>query len=278
MSGSALQHAACETLQRLSQTRLSAELKETAAPSALRAPRMYKRSAARSKATHHACQGVQSCATVPSGTPTRNDAPPEPAALLRRRRAGPAPAGTCARGARGRRHGGASARPSRARACRARAPGAAGAHALRRHALPEGQHAGRTARRLGAVGVQVRHLLQRRTAPGRTHRRGRARALGPAGAALCRAAGRVHARAGALWLAWRHCGRTRGATSARAVNRPLCTAGALAGGATPGMWGKPAVMPRWRLSPHARARAKVLGVRVHQALLCQAGYKQPSLL
>jgi len=258
MSGSALQHAACETLQRLSQTRLSAELKETAAPSALRAPRMYKRSAARSKATHHACQGVQSCATVPSGTPTRNDAPPEPAALLRRRRAGPAPAGTSAR--------------------RARAPGAAGAHALRRHALPEGQHAGRTARRLGAVGVQVRHLLQRRTAPGRTHRRGRARALGPAGAALCRAAGRVHARAGALWLAWRHCGRTRGAISARAVNRPLCTAGALAGGATPGTWGKPAVMPRWQLSSHARARAKVLGVRVHQVLLCQAGYKQPNLL
>jgi len=178
----------------------------------------------------------------------------------------------------GARHGGASARPSWARACRARAPGAAAARAPRRHALPEGQHAGLAARRLGAVGVQVRHLLQGRAAPGRGRRRGRARALGPAGAALCRAAGRVHARAGALWLAWRHCGRTRGATSARAVNRPLCTAGALAGGATPGMWGKPAVMPRWRLSPHARARAKVLGVRVHQVLLCQAGYKQPNLL
>jgi hypothetical protein len=102
MSGSALQHAACDLLQRLSQTQSSAELIRTAAPSALRTLRKHKRSAACSKATHHACQGVLSCAIVPSRMPTRNDVPPEPAALLRRRRAGPAPAGTSARGLRGR--------------------------------------------------------------------------------------------------------------------------------------------------------------------------------
>jgi hypothetical protein len=124
-------------------------------------------------------------------------------------------------------HGGVGACSLRARACRAR-PGAAAGRAPRRRALPEGQHAGLAARRLGAVGVQVCHLLQRRAALGRGRRRGRARALGPAGAAQRRAAGRVRARAGALWLAWRHCGCTRGATSAWAVNKPLCAAGAAA--------------------------------------------------
>jgi len=104
MSGSALQHKACNAWKTGLHTSVSPSssellIQKCGIQRVARALK-HKRSAAHSNAIH-ACKGVQSRAPD-KWIPTRNNAPPEHDALLRRRRAGPAPGGTRARGLRGR--------------------------------------------------------------------------------------------------------------------------------------------------------------------------------